>query len=89
MTHSRQSAHSPAIHLAHHRQDGGAEHKDKERDNERYRIEFEILEGQGGQLVKEGDQIIYPDNSEALASASGCIAAMVSIAIKRPAVQVS
>ena len=27
----------------------------------RYRIEFEIFEGQGGQLVKEGDRIIYPD----------------------------
>ena len=32
----------------------------------RYRIEFEIFEGQGGQLVKEGDQIIYPDNFESL-----------------------
>jgi uncharacterized repeat protein (TIGR04076 family) len=32
----------------------------------RYRIEFEIFEGQGGQLVKEGDQIIYPDNFETL-----------------------
>jgi len=32
----------------------------------RYRIEFEIFEGQGGQLVKEGDQIIYPANFETL-----------------------
>jgi uncharacterized repeat protein (TIGR04076 family) len=32
----------------------------------RYRIEFEIFEGQGGQLVKEGDEIIYPDNFETL-----------------------
>jgi len=32
----------------------------------RYRIEFEIFEGQGDQLVKEGDQIIYPDNFETL-----------------------
>ncbi len=32
----------------------------------RYRIEIDIFEGQGGQLVKEGDQIIYPDNFETL-----------------------
>jgi len=32
----------------------------------RYRIEIEIFEGQGGQLVKEGDQIIYPDDFETL-----------------------
>ena len=32
----------------------------------RYRIEFEIFEGQGGQLVKKGDEIIYPDDFEML-----------------------
>jgi len=32
----------------------------------RYRIEFEIFEGQGGQLAKAGDEIIYPDNFETL-----------------------
>ena len=31
-----------------------------------YRIEIEIFEGQGGQLVKEGDQIVYPDDFETL-----------------------
>ncbi len=27
----------------------------------RYKIELEIYEGQGGQLEKDGDEIIYPD----------------------------
>lgn len=27
----------------------------------RYKIEIEIVEGKGGQLRKEGDEIIYPD----------------------------
>jgi hypothetical protein len=29
--------------------------------NSRYKIEIEIFEGNGGQLKKEGDEIIYPD----------------------------
>ena len=29
-----------------------------------YRVEIEIYEGQGGQLRKEGDQIIYPESLE-------------------------
>jgi uncharacterized repeat protein (TIGR04076 family) len=32
----------------------------------RYRIEFEIFEGQGGQLVKGGNEIVYPDHFETL-----------------------
>ena len=32
----------------------------------RYRIEIEIFEGQGGRLVKEGDQIVFPDHFETL-----------------------
>ena len=30
----------------------------------RYRIEIEIYEGEGGQLRKEGDRIIYPESIE-------------------------
>ena len=31
-----------------------------------YRIEFEIFEGQGGDLCKENGEVIYPRNFEAL-----------------------
>ena len=30
----------------------------------RYKIEIEIFEGKGGQLLKEGDKVIYPESLE-------------------------